>query len=427
VATICVASARRPICCAALAPPLALAIIDRAAPGHDRLGRRSLATMRCARSRADFWSAAFASPLALPIIIDRAVPRRERLAGRAGPWRRFASRPLAGRSVPPRGAAAGTARLGDDASCALSRRFLVRRVGIADRRSCRAAPRALGGPRGALATICIPSARRPICRAALASPLALPIIDRAGPGRRRGLAAMPWVSVEAGGASVSARPSPRRLARSLGATNVCLVASPIEAIDLLCYVAAGLRAGVLGDAGVRFAGGLEAYLKNAPVGLTLDRAMGVNVEPGGSPWWVELACKRRDDLLVEYARRFCLPATAAASLTDALRAYERRSWPRDRGSREMPPEYAGKHRELLYRAFRENESVAPGRMPTSHKQLRRILASNCGAKQNQGHEISPFRVPAAAATSASKPRGHDHVGSEENPKPVERRRRSGRR
>lgn len=198
-------------------------------------------------------------------------------------------------------------------------------------------------------------------------------------------------------------------------------AKPIE--DLR-EVAARLRASELGDAGLRFARGLDAYLEHASAGMTLEAAVGIKVEPGGSPWWVEDARKRRDQLIGEFAVRFCCADTTTARAE--LRRYEDGAWRRDKRLTAMPSSYSGTPRELLYRAFRVNESIAPGRMPASDKHLGRIIASYCSKSGMPGHEIPPFRVPAMPTTSTSRAKGCDHVAGK-NPKITERRRRGGRR
>lgn len=194
-----------------------------------------------------------------------------------------------------------------------------------------------------------------------------------------------------------------------------------KAIEDLREVAARLRAGELGGIGLRFARGLDAYLELARAGMTLDQALGVKVEPGGSPWWVEDARERRDELVGEFAVCFCSAHTATAR--GEMRRYEDGAWRRDKRLAAMPSSYSGTPRELLYQAFRVNESIAPGRMPASDKHLWRVIASYCGKSENPGHEIPPFRVQAPAATS-TKLKGRGHVG-EKNSKPLERRRARG--
>ena len=63
-------------------------------------------------------------------------------------------------------------------------------------------------------------------------------------------------------------------------------------------------------------------------------------------------------------------AAATSTLRREVNRY-RETWQRrDQGLSAMPAAYAGTPRELLYRAFRENES-ARARMPTSARQFQR--------------------------------------------------------
>ena len=200
-----------------------------------------------------------------------------------------------------------------------------------------------------------------------------------------------------------------------------------KAIEDLREVARRLRAGELGDLGLRFAVGLDRYLADAHAGTTLDQALGVKVEPGESPWWIEDERERRNNFLREAARRFCPASSAAATLAHELGRYEAGAWQRDKKHLPtMPLAYAGTLRELLFHALRVNKSIAPWRMPVSERQLRHILASHCSDKETLGGEIPSFRPVEPAATSASNLRGCDDA-SGKNPKIAQwGRRRRGR-
>ena len=176
----------------------------------------------------------------------------------------------------------------------------------------------------------------------------------------------------------------------------------LECVARMREVAERLRDGAAGDAGAWLAKAVEAYLNGARDGLTLEQALGVKVDAGGSPWWIEEAREDRDRVLREYARRFCPAEGAVAALGSDLTRYARARWKRDRRLKEMPVAYRATQFELLYRAFRANESVAPGRMPASDRQLRGILASHCAIKQKLGGETPPFHRREVVATSASK-------------------------
>lgn len=196
-------------------------------------------------------------------------------------------------------------------------------------------------------------------------------------------------------------------------------------IDDVREVAARLRAGELGDVGLRFACRLDAYLEHAPTGMTLDQAIGVKPASGGSPWWIENSERRRDEILRAYMQRFCNGSPEA--LGGEMRSYERGQWKRDRRLPEMPPAYPGTPRELLYLAYRENESIAPDGMPTSGRQLRRRLVSDWGGEEKRGQEVTPFPVTPKPRIVTSQLRKRDHAPSEETSIAPKRRRQHGRR
>jgi hypothetical protein len=204
-----------------------------------------------------------------------------------------------------------------------------------------------------------------------------------------------------------------------------MVDQATDRIALLRRLADRGRAGELGADGVQLSACLDFYFEHARSGVTIDEAMGLKVKPGGRPWWVRDAQDRCAAALGEALQRFC--RGDLSTLVTELRSYDRARWKRDAQLSEMPLAYARTMRELLYRAFRENESVAPGRMPMSGKQLRRILLSHCDSGETPGHESPPIRVPASEATSAQQPRRRNDATAETNSLTFERRRRAGRR
>jgi hypothetical protein len=192
-------------------------------------------------------------------------------------------------------------------------------------------------------------------------------------------------------------------------------------IELLQHVAARLSAGELGEDGRQFAQGLLDYLAGASSGLSLEEALGLKVDAGGVPWWNAAARSRRDRLLYELATRFC--GSAAATLGAEVRRYERSTWQRtDRGLADMPPSYRGTPRELLFAAFRENESFALGRMPSSTSQLRRIIATHSSEKESCARGIPPLHAR-ADVLSCESGNGKQNADEQNHPKAIERRRR----
>ena len=133
---------------------------------------------------------------------------------------------------------------------------------------------------------------------------------------------------------------------------------PLDQIALLRRLADRGRAGELGADGVQLAAGLDCYFERARLGVTLEEALGVKPAPGGDPFWQVEDRWHRDCLLWEYAKKFLPGGSAAADeLGNELRRYNRGAWARDRRQPEMPAAYAGRPRELLFRAFRATEIV----------------------------------------------------------------------
>jgi len=145
-----------------------------------------------------------------------------------------------------------------------------------------------------------------------------------------------------------------------------------------------------GDDG--FAEGIELYLEKASEGLSLDEALGLAAERGGERWWSREHRLRRDEAICEFFARYCLGQTDArrrAILQHELLRYQRKQWASDKRQPMMPAAYEGTPRALLFKAFRENESLdAKRRMPTSDDQLCRILSSHCAIERNIPHGIA---------------------------------------
>ncbi len=134
-------------------------------------------------------------------------------------------------------------------------------------------------------------------------------------------------------------------------------------VECLVSIAQRTRLGALGDDRLWFAAGIENYLVgDLPLDLAITLA------------WSNACRGRRDDWLRSYAAKYCTAARRVAELGREIRLYGR-DWSRDRRLPSMPSVYVGAPRELLYRAFAENESIEPRRkMPSSPRQLARILS-----------------------------------------------------
>jgi hypothetical protein len=151
---------------------------------------------------------------------------------------------------------------------------------------------------------------------------------------------------------------------------------------------------------------------------------------GGETWWSREHRLRRDEINCEFYVRYCPGETDArrrATLQNALRRYEREHWPHDKMQRSMPPEYEGTHRELLFLAFRENESQdAHKPMPTSDDQLRRILASHCLTDRNLPHGIAPVEAASRCGPHSDSKNGEIRHAGKEISITRQRRRSAGR-
>jgi hypothetical protein len=105
---------------------------------------------------------------------------------------------------------------------------------------------------------------------------------------------------------------------------------------------------------------------------TIEEAMGLQAPPGGVPWHLEEALRMRDAALRELASGFCaadsLSGRAKQVHSWAMR-YAASAWRFDRNKDDMPAQYRGTAKALLWRAF-----TSGARMPISERQLRNVLA-----------------------------------------------------
>jgi len=127
---------------------------------------------------------------------------------------------------------------------------------------------------------------------------------------------------------------------------------------------ADLAPGALGDDGVWLAAMINDHF--AARGLT--------------------ATDRRNEALQRLAAELVLPETnlagRVAAVRAAIRRYQSGRWQRsDRWRETMPPEYAGRPEEHLFAAFH----ASGGKVPSSPKQLGRVLLSPGNHKRTAGH------------------------------------------
>jgi hypothetical protein len=186
--------------------------------------------------------------------------------------------------------------------------------------------------------------------------------------------------------------------------------------EALMRVAQFARLGALGDDGVWFAAGIEIYVTGSD--WPIDRAL--------SFAWSNECRSRRDHALRQFADRYCPEALLwrrAAWLGNEIRRYDRGAWRHDRNRADMPQSYVGAPRELLFFAFRENESIKPRRdMPLSTVQLEKVLSHCCSNKTHQSDPPIPTLVEVVSNAIDG-----DQNARQSFRKSDERWRRSGRR
>jgi hypothetical protein len=181
----------------------------------------------------------------------------------------------------------------------------------------------------------------------------------------------------------------------------------------LARIARCAETGALGADGNWFTRGIQSYLRGQP----FDHAMRAA--------WSSACRRRRDDALRQFARLYPagISAWAAAVLTATeLRRYESSAWLRDREMVEPPSYYQGTPIGLLYMACRANADAGERGMPTSTKQLARILSGM------SGQDTLRHRVPLPMSKPATAECVEQEIGdasAETNP-PIERRRKSRR-
>ena len=135
---------------------------------------------------------------------------------------------------------------------------------------------------------------------------------------------------------------------------------------------------VLGEDGEWLARNLGRYL-DARGAMTLDEALGLVAGAGRAPWWQAERLAKRDAALRGLA--LLMPAATVADIAVTLARYETTAWRRDSALLAAPADYIATPRGAMFEAFRAGD----GKVPTSEKQLRRILL--------QGHETHSFDVP----------------------------------
>jgi hypothetical protein len=110
---------------------------------------------------------------------------------------------------------------------------------------------------------------------------------------------------------------------------------------------------------------LDHYLAAAPRGVGLDKALGLDCRPGGSPWWRLAAEAERDRLLRALATSIEGKTHGrAVALQQLLRRYQSTAWPRDPVSNK--PTAAN---ERLFRIYVDDPNP-----PTGIRRLTEILA-----------------------------------------------------
>ena len=104
---------------------------------------------------------------------------------------------------------------------------------------------------------------------------------------------------------------------------------------------------------------------------SLEVALGLRFPRGGVPWWREEAIRKRDAALrtlSECFMRDMAPAAQARRIYELSVRYAASAWLRDRDENDVPPNYAGRIHEFLWRAFASGAA-----MPIGERQLRHIL------------------------------------------------------
>lgn len=105
---------------------------------------------------------------------------------------------------------------------------------------------------------------------------------------------------------------------------------------------------------------------------SVDVAFGLSAPQGGVPWWLEEGIRDRNGAIQALAQLTC-PGQSPTAQARRIRAlslrYATTGWRRDRLQADMPAQYAGTAKELLWRAFKSGAA-----MPVSERHLRGMLA-----------------------------------------------------
>lgn len=105
---------------------------------------------------------------------------------------------------------------------------------------------------------------------------------------------------------------------------------------------------------------------------SVDVAFGLSAPQGGVPWWLEEGIRKRNRAIQDLAQRACAgqtPTAQARRIRALSLRYAATAWRRDQAEDDMPAQYAGSDKELLWHAFKSGAA-----MPVSERHLRGILA-----------------------------------------------------
>jgi hypothetical protein len=170
--------------------------------------------------------------------------------------------------------------------------------------------------------------------------------------------------------------------------------------------------------GIWLAQSIGNYLEGAHLGVTLDAACEVE-----SAWWTGERRRRKGEMIHEFSRCYCGHGDFSERLrvlTNEFVRYDRRLWPIDR-ERGLSSAFVGTPRESLFDIFK----FCGGEVPTSAKQLGRILLSHCERGGSDGH-VTPLPMSKTSCDSPDRTTGDDNA-IRQHSKASERRRARGRR
>ena len=146
---------------------------------------------------------------------------------------------------------------------------------------------------------------------------------------------------------------------------------PLDSVDRIRRVAEALasRSPVAERDGAWIAGALLRFLD----GEEFETAVGLPRR--GTPWRKLAAQAERNELFTGLAERF-FPGSPAHEIAAAVKRYATTAWPREQALTVPRPATIGTANELLWRIHRL------GNVPTSQKQIRRILQGTSGGASN---------------------------------------------